>query len=348
MLVHRPPDFMVAPTKQTESSNPLALQMRGISKSFGPTPVLKEVGFELRAGEIHALMGENGAGKSTLMKIAAGLIDQFDGEIRVSGQPHRLASPRDATRVGIAMIQQELSLVPELAVDENIFLGQEKVHSLFIVDREQQVRAAREVLRPLDFQGRIDQPIARLRVGEQQLVEIAKALVAKARILIMDEPTSALSIHETERLFHVIRTLAKEGVAIVYISHRMEEVVALADTVTVLRDGQLIGSMSQERASRREIIRMMVGRELQEVFASGKSETATRKPVLEVQNLRLENPAPTVARSMLVQNVNFSVVAGEVFGIAGLLGAGRTETLEVLFGLHPGTSGGEIRIEGKT
>ena len=338
---------MVPPTELTEASNPLALQMRGISKSFGPTLVLRKVDFELRAGEIHALMGENGAGKSTLMKIAAGLIDQFDGEIRVAGQPHRLVSPRDATRAGIAMIQQELSLVPELAVDENIFLGQEKTRSLFMVDREQQVRAAREVLLPLDFHGRIDQPIAKLRVGEQQLVEIAKALVAKARILIMDEPTSALSINETERLFQVIRKLAKEGVAIVYISHRMEEVVALADRVTVLRDGQLIGTVTQEKASRREIIRMMVGRELQEVFASGRSETATRKPVLEVQNLWLENPAPTVARSMLVRNVSFSVVAGEVFGIAGLLGAGRTETLEVLFGLHAGTSGGEIRIEGE-
>jgi ribose transport system ATP-binding protein len=347
MLVHRPPDLMVAPTETTEASNPLALQMRGISKSFGPTPVLRKVAFELRAGEIHALMGENGAGKSTLMKIAAGLIDQFDGEIHVAGQPHRLASPRDATRAGIAMIQQELSLVPELAVDENIFLGQEKIRCLFMVDREQQVRAAREVLDPLDFHGRIDQPIAKLRVGEQQLVEIAKALVAKARILIMDEPTSALSINETERLFQVIRKLAKEGVAIVYISHRMEEVVALADRVTVLRDGQLIGTVSQEKANRREIIRMMVGRELQEVFASGRSETATRKAVLEVQNLWLENPAPTVARSMLVQNVSFSVVAGEVFGIAGLLGAGRTETLEVLFGLHAGTSGGKIRIEGE-
>jgi ribose transport system ATP-binding protein len=338
---------MVASPEQHEAPSPLALQMRGISKSFGPTLVLRNVNFDLRAGEIHALMGENGAGKSTLMKIAAGLIDPYDGEIFVAGKHHRMISPREATRAGIAMIQQELSLVPELAVDENIFLGQEKVRSLFIVDREQQVRAAREVLRPLDFHGRIDQPIAKLRVGEQQLVEIAKALVAKARILIMDEPTSALSINETERLFQVIRKLAEEGVAIVYISHRMEEVVALADTVTVLRDGQLIGSMSQEKASRREIIRMMVGRELQEVFASGKSETATRKPVLEVHNLRLENPAPTMARSMLVQNVSFSVVAGEVFGIAGLLGAGRTETLEVLFGLHPGTSGGEVRIEGQ-
>jgi ribose transport system ATP-binding protein len=338
---------MVAPAEQTKAPSHSALQMRGISKSFGPTLVLKNVDFELRAGEIHALMGENGAGKSTLMKIAAGLIDQYDGEIYVAGKQYRMASPRDATRAGITMIQQELSLVPELAVDENIFLGQEKVRAMFIVDREQQIRAAGEVLRPLDFHGRIDQPIAKLRVGEQQLVEIAKALVAKARILIMDEPTSALSINETERLFQVIRTLAKEGVAIAYISHRMEEVVALADTVTVLRDGQLIGNMSQEKASRREIIRMMVGRELQEVFASGKSETATREPVLEVLNLRLENPVPTVARSMLVQNVSFTVGAGEVFGIAGLLGAGRTETLEVLFGLHPGCSGGEIRVEGK-
>jgi ribose transport system ATP-binding protein len=338
---------MVSPTEQTDAPNQLALQMRGISKSFGPTPVLRKVDFDLRAGEIHALMGENGAGKSTLMKIAAGLIDQFEGEIYVAGKSQRMASPRDATRAGIAMIQQELSLVPELAVDENIFLGQEKIRSLFIVDRDQQVRAAREVLRPLDFHGRIDQPIAKLRVGEQQLVEIAKALVAKARILIMDEPTSALSINETERLFQVIRTLAKEGVAIAYISHRLEEVVALADIVTVLRDGQVIGSVSAATASRREIIRMMVGHELQEVFASGKSETATRKPVLEVQNLWLENPAPTVARPMLVENVSFSVAAGEVFGIAGLLGAGRTETLEVLFGLHAGTSGGEVRIEGK-
>jgi ribose transport system ATP-binding protein len=339
---------MVGTSEQTEPPIPPALQMRAISKSFGPTQVLRNVDFDLRAGEIHALMGENGAGKSTLMKIAAGLIDPYDGEIFVAGKGHRMATPRDAMTAGIAMIQQELSLVPELAVDENIFLGQEKVRSLFVVNREQQIRSARDVLQPLDFHGRIDQPVARLRVGEQQLVEIAKALVSNTRILIMDEPTSALSINETDRLFLVIRRLAKEGVAIVYISHRMEEVFAVADRVTVLRDGQLIGSMPKESANRRDIIRMMVGRELQEVFATGKSDTATRKPVLEVSNLWLENPAPTLARPMLVQNVSFSVAAGEVFGIAGLLGAGRTETLEVMFGLHKGTSGGEIRIDGKS
>jgi ribose transport system ATP-binding protein len=338
---------MFPPIEQTETANQLALQMRGISKSFGPTSVLKKVDVDLRAGEIHALMGENGAGKTTLMKIAAGLIDDFEGEIYVAGKQLRMTSPRDAARAGIAMIQQELSLVPELAVDENIFLGQEKIRSLFLVDREQQVRAAREVLSPLDFHGQIDLPVAKLRVGEQQLVEIAKALVAKARILIMDEPTSALSINETEHLFQVIRKLAREGVAIVYISHRMEEVLAVADTVTVLRDGQHIGTLSAKVASRREIIRMMVGRELQEIIASGKSETATRKPVLEVRNLWLENPTPTSARPTLVQNVSFTVAAGEVLGLAGLLGAGRTETLEVLFGLHSGTSGGELRIEGK-
>jgi len=236
------PDSMVASPEQNEAPSQLALQMRGISKSFGPTPVLRKVDFDLRSGEIHALMGENGAGKSTLMKIAAGLIDQFDGEIYVAGKQHRMAAPRDATRAGIAMIQQELSLVPELAVDENIFLGQEKVRSLFMVDREQQVRMAREVLRPLDFHGRIDQPIAKLRVGEQQLVEIAKALVAKARILIMDEPTSALSASEVEKLFRIIRDLKAQGLSIIFVTHRLEEVMQICDRYTVLRDGRLVGS----------------------------------------------------------------------------------------------------------
>jgi ribose transport system ATP-binding protein len=324
-----------------------ALEMRKISKSFGPTQVLRDVDFELRSGKIHALMGENGAGKSTLMKIAAGLIEDFDGQILVDGQPVHLASPRDATRVGIAMIHQELSLVPELQVDENIFLGQEKLQSLFLVDRKSQIQAARDVLKTLDFQGRLQVPVSQLRVGEQQLVEIAKALVAKARILIMDEATSALSINETERLFQVIRRLAAEGVAIVYISHRMEEVFALAHTVTVLRDGRHIGTVPGREANRRDLIRMMVGREIQEMLAEDKSTTRTAKPMLEVRNLSLEHPSPTPTRPMLVQDVSFSVGAGEVFGLGGLLGAGRTEILQVLYGLHPGTSDGDIRIDGK-
>jgi len=331
----------------SQPPQPLALEMRQISKSFGPSEVLRTVDFQLRAGEIHALMGENGAGKSTLMKIAAGLIEDFNGEIFVDGRPVVLSSTRDAARAGIAMIHQELSLVPELQVDENIFLGQEKLQSLFLVDRKSQIQAARDALKMLDFQGRIQVPVSQLRVGEQQLVEIAKALVAKARILIMDEATSALSINETDRLFQVIRRLAVEGVAIVYISHRMEEVSALAHTVTVLRDGRRIGTLPAKEATRRELIRMMVGREIQEMLAQDKSATRAAKPMLEVRSLSLEHPSPTPSRPMLVQDISFSVGAGEVFGLGGLLGAGRTEVLQVLYGLHPGTSDGDIWTEGR-
>src|ERR1700751_944273 len=279
--------------------------MRQISKSFGPSQVLREVDFQLKPGEVQSFVGENGAGKSTLMKIASGLIQDFEGQILVGGQPVFLTSARDASRAGIAMIQQELSLVPELQVDENIFLGQERLHSLFFVDRKSQVRAAEEVLKTLDFHGPLQLPVSKLRVGEQQLVEIAKALVSKARILIMDEATSALSINDTERLFQVIRRLAEEGVAIVYISHRMEEVFALAHTVTVLRDGQRIGTVSGKDGTRRELIRMMVGREIQEMLAEDKSATRTAKPMLEVRNLSLETPAPTPSRPMLVQDISF-------------------------------------------
>jgi ribose transport system ATP-binding protein len=339
---------MFPPDPTANSTEPPALRMRRIAKSFGASRVLIDVDFELHRGEIHALMGENGAGKSTLMKIAAGLIEDFEGEIAVDGKIVHLTSPRAAARAGIAIIHQELSLVPELEVDENIFLGQEKLRSGFIVDRANQIRAAREVLKMLDYHGNLETPVSKLRVGEQQLVEIAKALVARARILIMDEPTSALSINETERLFQVIRRLAAEGVAIVYISHRMEEVLALANTVTVLRDGRLIGTLSGKQASRRELIRMMVGREIQEMLATGKDPAAVREPLIDVRNLWLEHPRPTPLRPRLVDNVSFSVAAGEVFGLGGLLGAGRTETLEVLFGLHPATSGGVVRIRGKT
>jgi ribose transport system ATP-binding protein len=338
---------MSLPDLPSQPPQPLALVMRKISKSFGPTQVLRDVDFELRPGEIHALMGENGAGKSTLMKIAAGLIEDFEGQILVDGQPIHLTSARDAARAGIAMIQQELSLVPELQVDENIFLGQERLQSLFFVDRKTQIATARDVLKTLDFRGRVQVPVSELRVGEQQLVEIAKALVAKARILIMDEATSALSINETERLFQVIRRLATEGVAIVYISHRMEEVFAIAHTVTVLRDGRHIGTVPGKDATRRELIRMMVGREIQEMLAEDKSATRAAKPMLQVRNLSLEHPSPTPNRPMLVQDISFSVGAGEVFGLGGLLGAGRTEVLQILYGLHPGTSDGDIWIEGK-
>ncbi|MFZ0709663.1 MAG: sugar ABC transporter ATP-binding protein [Terrimicrobiaceae bacterium] len=330
-----------------KSAKPPVLQMRNISKSFGAVRVLTNVQLEVRKSEIHALMGENGAGKSTLMKIASGLISSYEGEVFVEGERVHLASPRDASRHGISIIHQELSLVPELHVDENIFLGQERLRSFFFVDRRSQIKAAREVLAQLDFRGSIETPVSKLRVGEQQLIEIAKALASKARILIMDEPTSALSINESQRLFEVIRRLVADGVAIVYISHRMEEVFSLADVVTVLRDGNLVGTLAGKEATRRDLIRMMVGRELQDAARVEKVDVQSSGAVLEVRNLWLENPTPTPSREKLVAGVNFTVGQGEILGIGGLLGAGRTETLQVLFGLHPGTSGAEVKVKGK-
>ena len=330
-----------------KSAETPVLQMRNISKSFGAVRVLTNVHLELRKGEIHALMGENGAGKSTLMKIASGLIPSYEGEVFVEGEPVHLISPRDASRHGISIIHQELSLVPELHVDENIFLGQERLRAMFFVDRKSQIKSAREVLAQLDYRGSIETPVSKLRVGEQQLIEIAKALASKARILIMDEPTSALSINESHKLFEVIRRLVADGVAIVYISHRMEEVFSLADVVTVLRDGNLVGTLAGKEATRRDLIRMMVGRELQDAARVEKAVVQSSGAVLEVRNLWLENPTPTPSRERLVTGVDFTVGHGEILGIGGLLGAGRTETLQVLFGLHHGTSGAEIKVNGK-
>ncbi len=217
--------------------------MRGIRKSFGNVAVLKGVDFATRAGEIHALMGENGAGKSTLMKIAGGIYPDYDGEIAIDGLPVRFQGTRDATRHGVAVIHQELNLVPGMTVADNIFLGSELVRGPFFVDRRRQLQAAAELLEPLNFRASPATLVGSLRVGEQQLVEIAKALSLHTRILIMDEPTSALSVSEALRLHEIIRRLAGEGVAVVYISHRMEEIFELCHAVTVLRDGALVGTV---------------------------------------------------------------------------------------------------------
>src|SRR6516162_3686612 len=296
---------MSSPDSNNQPTKRLVLELRQISKSFGPTEVLRRVDFELRLGEIYGLMGENGAGKTTLMKIAAGLVEEFEGKILVDGQLVNLTSSLDATRALIAMIQQELSLVPELQVDQNIFLGQEMLRSLFLVDRKSQIDTAREVLKTLDFPGKLQVSVSQLRVGEQQLVEIAKALVAKARIMIMDEATSALSINETERLLQVIRRLAADGVAIVYISHRMEEVLAIAHAVTVLRDGPHAGRVAGKKATRRELMRRMGGGKIDEMCTKNRRTRTAVNPSLEVQNLSLEHPSPTPNRPMLVQEVSF-------------------------------------------
>ena len=258
-----------ATARMSETARPPLLAMRGIRKSFGNVAVLKGVDFATRAGEIHALMGENGAGKSTLMKIAGGIYPDYEGEIAIDGVPVQFQGTRDATRHGVAVIHQELNLVPGMTVADNIFLGSEMVRGPFFVDRRRQLQAAAELLEPLNFRASPATLVGSLRVGEQQLVEIAKALSLHTRILIMDEPTSALSVSEALRLHEIIRRLAGEGVAVVYISHRMEEIFELCHAVTVLRDGALVGTVPISQTSRSGLIRMMAGRDVQEFFHRG-------------------------------------------------------------------------------
>src|SRR5918998_1249991 len=338
---------------QTASAEP-ALAMQGVSKAFGNINVLRNVSFTLRAGEIHALMGENGAGKSTLMKIAGGIYQDYEGEVSVFGQAVRFASPRDASRAGVAVIHQELNLVPEMTVAENIFLGNEKVRSVpFLVDRRSQGAAAARILENLNFQASPHAPVSSLRIGEQQLVEIAKALAQNARILIMDEPTSALSVAEAERLHAIIRRLSSEGAGIVYISHRMEEVFDLAQTVTVLRDGAVAGTLPAASASRRDLIRLMVGRDVHEFLTQHSADGSPaprpdpKPPVLSVRHLWLAHPKPTAGRPRLVDGVSFDVAKGEVLGLAGLMGAGRSEVLETIFGAQKLSWGGRVIVDGK-
>ena len=338
----------------SEADRPPLLAMRGILKSFGNVTVLKGVDFTLQPGEVHALMGENGAGKSTLMKIAGGIYAEYEGEILLDGVPVRFTGTRDATAHGIAIIHQELNLVPGMTVADNIFLGAEKTRAALLVDRRRQIAAAGELLRPLNFTASPARLVGPLRVGEQQLVEIAKALSLRTRILIMDEPTSALSVSEALRLHGIIKKLAAEGVAIVYISHRMEEIFEICDAVTVLRDGAFVGTVPIAETSRAGLIRMMAGRDVQEFFhrgdpdAGGTGAAATvAAPVLSVRGLWLANPRPTALRPRLVDGVDFDVAPGEVLGLAGLMGAGRTELLETLFGARDEASGAEVRIDGR-
>lgn len=320
-----------------------AVVAEAISKTFEGVVALREVDFELKRGEIHALMGENGAGKSTLMKILAGVHTGYDGAIFVMGRPVRFAGVRDAERAGIAIIHQELNLVPELTAAENIFLGREPLIAGMIIDRRRMAKAAAALLQRLGIALDPEVRVGELRVGEQQLVEIAKALSLDTRILIMDEPTSALSATECETLFKVVRQLADAGVAIIYTSHRIDEVLALAHRVTVLRDGRRVLTAPIERLSANAIIKAMVGREA--VANRRPREASARPPVLSVRNLTLDVVDGTGWRRAL-HGVSFDLRRGEILGIGGLLGSGRTEILESIFGAGRGWRGGEVAIEG--
>jgi len=331
-----------------EAASPAAavpgLVATGIGKRFGGVVALSHVDFDLRPGEIHALMGENGAGKSTLMKILSGVYSEYDGRILIDGREVRFANVRQAEAAGVAIIHQELNLVSGLSVADNIFLGREKRFAGLVIDRRAGRAAARDLLAHLGIELDPDARVGTLRVGEQQLVEIAKALSLKARFLIMDEPTSALSPAECERLFRIVRQLAGEGVGIVYISHRLGEVMHLADRVTVFRDGRHVMTHPIAALTEDRIISAMVGREILEIDRPAPPDAG--QVVLTVRQLGLEKPRRNGWHKVL-HGVSFDLAAGEILGIGGLLGSGRTEILESLFGSSPGRVSGEIEVEGR-
>ncbi len=311
------------------------LSVRELTKTFGGLPALQDVTVEFRPGEVHALMGENGAGKSTLMKILAGLQPADGGAIALRGKTVRFASPQDALAQGIAMVHQELMPIPDLDVAENLLLGLEPINALGWVDRAELHREAAEWLRKLDCGLDTRQPMRRLSVAQGQVVEIAKALARQTDVLLLDEPTAALSDHEVTALFKAIDVLRRRGVAIVYTTHKMDEVFRLADRVTVLRDGRLVRTAAAAELTPDALITHMVGRELAQVFPPVVGEPGD--VVLEVAGLTRE-PA--------YRNISFTLRRGEVLGLAGLMGAGRTEIAEALFGLRPAHTG-EIRLHGR-
>lgn len=315
------------------------LEMTDICKSFSHVSVLQNVSLNIRQGEVHALVGENGAGKSTLMKILMGLYAADQGEIRIQGTPVQIHSPQDALRNGIAMIHQELHPVPDLSVAENLFMGREirktRFGGLSVVDQKAQVAQAKAIFDSMGIRIDPNALIRNLSVAQVQLVEIVKALSLSARIIIMDEPTSALTEKETLTLFEQIEKLRGNGVTIIYISHKLDEVFAISDRITVLRDGELIGTFSTPEITRDRLIQMMVGREIKTIYP--KVEAVKGGPALRIN---------AFSRGKHFQNISFELHYGEILGISGLVGAGRSELVECIFGITRPTAG-EVLINEK-
>lgn len=304
------------------------LSLSSVTKRFGSVTVLQDVALTVMPGQVHGLLGENGAGKSTLLNILSGVLPRSSGEITIDGATVQIASPRDAAAAGIAMIHQELQQVPELSVAQNIYLGASlRRMGGVLVDRAAQEAAAWRILAPLDASIDVTAPVRTLRVAQRQIVEIAKALRTNARIIAMDEPTSSLTPTEFDRLVTVIEKLTAEGVSVIYVSHKMDEVFRLCQAATILRDGRLVGQVALPETPVRQVIQLMVGRELVHArhnsFASG-------RVVAEVKGL---------SRGRAVQDVSFNLHAGEVLGIAGLVGSGRTELLRLIAGVYRADAG---------
>ncbi|WP_411752058.1 sugar ABC transporter ATP-binding protein [Serratia sp. (in: enterobacteria)] len=312
---------------------PYVLEAEGISKQFPGVKALDNVSLKIKPGSVHALMGENGAGKSTLMKCLIGIYRPDTGTIKVKGQPVTFNDTLAALHSGISMIHQELNLVPHMTVAENIWLGREPA-KLGFVNHEELNRKTRELLAHLKIKLNPETQLGALSIANQQMVEIAKAVSYNADVLIMDEPTSALTEGEVVHLFAIIRELKQQGKGIIYISHKMDEIFAITDEVSIFRDGTLIASDQTENLTKQSLITMMVGRELTQMFP--KFNNNIGEEVLRVAGLR---------RSGWFQDISFAVKRGEILGVAGLVGAGRSEVMESLFGMHP-AEGGEIYIEG--
>lgn len=324
--------------------NPAVLSAQRIVKKFPGVVALKNVSFDLRAGEIHALCGENGAGKSTLIKLLSGIHGHgsYEGNFFINGQPAKFRSLADAQRAGIAVIYQELALVNDMTVGENIFLGSEPRTTSGLIDWHRVQREARLLLQKFRVDIDPDTPVAKLGVGQKQLVEIVKALSKNSQILILDEPTAALAEHEVLILLEILRDLRGRGIASIYISHKLDEVFAICDRITVLRDGSSVTTLDAAQTNKTEIIRHMVGREIADLFPRHPAKPGAT--VLEVEGVSVTNPH---TRANFLFDINFSLRAGEVLGIGGLMGAGRTELLMHLFGVWGQRESGTVRLDGR-
>jgi ribose transport system ATP-binding protein len=317
------------------SNQSAILQMTGVCKRFPGVQALDNATLEVEPGEVHVLLGENGAGKSTLMKVLCGQYEADSGEVVFSGQSISPESPIEAEGLGLVMIHQELNLLPGLSIAENIFLGHEPTRGS-LIQGDVMRSTSKDLLKRVRCDVDPDAPVATLSVAEQQLVEIARALKERASLLVMDEPTAALADHEIEALFEVIRSLTREGVPVIYISHRMREIFTIGDRVTVMRDGHTVGTRNVEETDVGELIKLMVGRTIGEQIA--KREVEIGEPVLVVDGL---------AREGALAPLSFSVGAGEILGVAGLMGSGRTELARAIFGADP-VDDGVVAVDGRT
>ena len=319
------------------------ISIRQISKRFPGVVALADVSIDIARGEFHAICGENGAGKSTLMKILSGVYTEYEGELVVNGAPAAFRGTRDAEAAGISIIHQELNLVEQLSAAANIFLGREICGAFGLLDDGAMERVAGDLLRELECDISPRRPVGELRVGDQQLIEIAKALSLQSEILIMDEPTSALTEAEVARLYRVIERLRKRGVTILYISHKMDEVFRLSDRITVLRDGRFIKTLVRSETNAQEITHLMVGREIESLHLG--EERRPGETVLRIERLSLAWPGH--ARGWRLKDISLELRRGEVLGIAGLMGAGRTELLECIFGAATDAVSGAIYLHGR-